>query len=350
MKKRHFLLISFLTLAGFVSYAQTYLILAKPMDAKTWGYADLKGEFVIAPGFSKCMGFSEDGYAPVYDGKAKEFYFIDKSGQKLETEIQGYKLYEIFGFGMKGFSDGLAGVKYQEKWGFINTEGKLVIPATFEKVNPFSSGFTAGLRDGKYWVVDRQGKEFPVDIPGVTDITRFSENMAVFKTEAGVGFLDGSGKEVIPPRFKSAGDFSGGIAWAKDVSDKCGYINAKGEWVIEPQFEGAKDYDPISGLARVKTADTWAYVTRKGELVYMEGTDLYEDFFDGLARGKKAGLFGYFNPKMEWAIEPGFDGARDFKNGFAAVKVGDSWGVIDKTGNWVIEPVFDDIKDVELIR
>ncbi len=49
-----------------------------------------------------------------------------------------------------------------------------------------------------------------------------------------------------------------------------GYINGKGEWVIEPAFEGGKNFDPETGLARVKTAVNWAYVNKSGEVILYE--------------------------------------------------------------------------------
>lgn len=351
MKKKMIFTFCLALVLGFSAFAQDYRILVQPAGVKEWGFADLTGNLVIDAKYKKVIGFSEDGFAALYDAKAKQFGFININGEALSTEVKDFKLIEIFGFGMKGFNDGLAPVKVDEKWGFLNTDGKLAIPANYDKVTIMNSGFASVQRNGLFFVVDKSGTEFQVDVPGIADLNDFSEKLASYKTASDmVGFVDGSGKVVIEAKFKAAGDFHGGLAWAKTEAGTVGYINGKGEWVIEPAFEGGKNFDPETGLARVKTAVNWGYVNKSGEVSYMSDSDLFEDFFSGLARGKRADKFGYYNSKMEWAIQPQFDGARDFKNGYAAVKKGELWGVIDVTGKMIIEPKFEDIKDVEVIK
>ncbi len=351
MKAKKLLAFALIMLTGISAFPQNYLILAKPVGGKDWGYANLKGEFVIQPQYRTAIGFSDNGLAAIYDGKQKEFFFLKENGEKLQTEVTGFKLIEIFGFGMKGFNNGMAPVKVNDRWGFLNTEGNLVIPATFEKVTPFNSGYGSGMRDGKFFVLNKDGYEIMVDIPGLADINEFSEGLATFRgADDMIGYIDGSGKIVIPAKFKSAGEFVDGLAWAKDITGSVGYIDKNGEFVIPPKFEAGKNFDPETGLARVKLAGSWAYTTRQGDHVFVKDTEIWEDFFNGLARGKKNGLFGFYNAGGNWVIQPQFDGARDFKNGYASVKKGDKWGVIDTSGNWVIDPMFEDIKDVELVK
>jgi hypothetical protein len=336
---------------GFGAFAQNYVILVQPAGSKEWGYADLTGNMVINAKYKKCVGFSDDGFAAIYDGSIKQFYFINLKGETLPTEITGYKLIEVLGFGMKGFYDGLAAVKVGDRWGYLNTDGKLAIQVKYEKVTVFNGGYASVQREGKFFVLDHSGTEYPAEFPGIVDLNDFSEGLATFKTEAGlVGFVDGTGKVAIQPIFQSAGDFHGGLAWAKSTSGKLGYINQQGDWAIDPKFDAGKNYDPVSGLARIKSGDKWGYVNKLGEVAYMYDSEMFEDFSDGLARGKKGEKFGFFNDKMEWAIQPQFDGSRDFKNGYAAVRTGELWGVVDKSGNWVIKPRFDDIKDVEVVK
>jgi hypothetical protein len=336
---------------GIGAFAQTYTILVRPAGVKEWGYANLKGEMIINAQYKKCIGFSEDGLAAINDAKSKQFYFINVKGETLPTEIKDFKLQEFLGFGMKGFSNGFAPVKVGEKWGFLNTAGKLAIPANYDKVTAFNEGYATGQKGDKFYVIDKNAGEFPVDVPGIADLNNFSEQRASFKTSGDlVGFVDGSGKVAIPAQYKAAGDFVGGLAWAKNNQDLVGYINPKGDWVIQPKFSAGKDFNPESGIARVKTADTWAYVNKAGDIMNMKDSDIFEDFSDGLARGKKGDKFGFFNDKGEWVIQPQFDGARDFKNGYASVKKGELWGVVDKTGKWIIEPKFDEIKDVEIVK
>jgi hypothetical protein len=351
MKKKMFAVFALMFLGGISAFAQNYVILVQPAGSKEWGYSDLKGNMIIEPKYKKCIGFSEDGLAAIYDAKIKKFQFINLKGEVLPTETEDFKLMEVFLFGMKGFNDGLAPVKIGEKWGFMNTQGKIAIEAKYDKVTIMNSGFASAQREGKFFVVDKSGTEFQVDVPGIADVNDFSEKLASFKTaEDLVGFVNGAGEVAIEAKFKAAGDFHGGLAWAKNDAGMLGYINPQGEWVLKPEFEAGKNFDPESGLARIKNGDRWGYSDKAGDVAFMNDSELIEDFFNGLARGKKSDKFGFYNTKMEWAIEPQFDGARDFKNGYAAVRSGELWGVIDKTGKWVIDPKFEDIKDVEVVK
>jgi hypothetical protein len=351
MKKKLLLSLSLALLLGTGAIAQNYIILVQPAGVKEWGYADLSGKLIIDAKYKKCIGFSEDGLAAIYDGKLKQFYFINTKGETLPTEVTDFKLIEVLLFGMKGFNDGFVPVKISEKWGFLNTEGKLAIPAIYDKVTVLNDGFASVQKGTKFFTVDKNAAEFPVDVADLADVNDFSEGLASFKTGGDqVGFIDGTGKVVIDAKYQAAGDFHGGLAWAKNSTGKVGYINTKGEWVVEAKFEAGKNYDKESGLARVKTGDAWAYVTSSGDLKFMKDSESWDDFNSGLARGKKGGKWGFFNADMVWAIEPKYDGARDFKNGYAAVKSGELWGVINNTGTWIIEPKYDDIKDVELVN
>ena len=350
MKKTMILTLILTLILGYGAFAQTTVIMVQPAGSKEWGYADLKGNLIIEAKYKKCISFSEDGLAAIYDGKLKQFYFINLKGETLPTEVTDFKLIEVFGFGMKGFENGLAPVKIKEEWGFLNTDGKLAIPARYDKVTSFQDGFAAVQRNGQFFALDISGNEFPVETPDIADLNDFSEQMASFRTARDlVGFVHGSGKVAIQPTFQSAGEFHGGLAWAKNSSGKVGYINIQGEWVLEPQFEAGKNFDTETGLARVKTGDKWAYTNKTGEIMYMNDSDTYDDFFNGLAKGKKNDKFGFFDSKGQWAIQPQFDGARDFKNGYASVKKGEIWGIIDTAGNWVVEPKFEDIKDVAIV-
>ena len=205
-------------------------------------------------------------------------------------------------------------VKVGEKWGYMNTEGKMVVPAKFDDGNDFNDGFAAAKSGDKYYVIDAKGAEKPVDASGVTDIRTFSEGLAPYKTaEKKFGFIGSDGKVVIPAQYNTVGYFKEGLAWAKTTDDKVGYINTKGEWVIKPQFEVGKEFEKESGMARVKVGDKWGYVNKTGEVMYVKDTEVWGDFSEGLADGKVGDKKGFFNNKGEWVIKPEFDGTRDFK-------------------------------------
>jgi hypothetical protein len=341
-----------LALMGLSINAQsTFVALVKPYGGDLWGYVNLKGEFIIPAQFSKCFPFSDAGYAPIHDTKNKQYYFINLKGEKLSTEITDYKLIGLLGFDVKGFSNGLVAINQGKKWGFMNTNGKILIPVKFDDVTEFIDGYAVAKNGEKYIVLNTIGEEFPVESSDVVNVKEFSEEFAPYKSvNKQFGFIGKDGKIAIQAQFESVGYFYNDLAWAKTMDGKLGYINKKGEWVIKPQFAAGKNFDSESGLARVKVVDKWAYVNKTGEITYITDTESWSDFYNGLAEGKKNGKKGFYNNKGQWAIEPQFDETREFKNGYASVKIGDKWGVINKEGKWIIQPTFASIKDFEIVK
>ncbi len=339
----------FLSVMQF-SFSQPAVLQVKFEGSKEWSYVNPKGDVLLQPGAVTCDEFTEDGLATVNDMKNKKLYFINIKGEALNTEVQDFKLIERFGFGLSGFENGFVPIKKVEKWGFLNTAGKLAIPMKYDKITNFNGGFATVAIAGKYMVVDGNGMEYPVNIENLVEVKHFSEQLAPFKLSNGkLGYIDTKGVIAIEAKFDNAGFFKNNLAWAKEGT-LIGFINKKGEWVIKPQFTAAEEFDSELGLAKVKMADKTAYVNIKGELITITISETFDDFFDGVAKGKKLLKYGFYNEKNEWAIEPKFEGVRDFKNGYAAAKLYGKWGLIDKQGLWVIEPKFIMIKDVVIIK
>ena len=351
MKHKIHYSIALVLLLGSQAFSQTYVTQVKPAGSKTWGYANLKGELIIPAQYAKCYKFSAEGLAPIYDTEKRQYHFITLKGETLTTSINGFKLIDGFGTDVNGFSHGLAPVKMGEKWGFINSTGKVVIDTKYDKVDAFEDDYTIVLSGTNHVILDTKGTETLIVVSDLADVKQFSEHLAPYRaTNKTFGFIGVNGKVSIPAQFESVGYFHEGLAWAKQTGGVLGYINTKGEWVIKPQFTAGKEFESESGLARVKVGEQWAYVSKAGEILYVKDTEKFEDFSNGLALGKKGEKFGFYNNKGQWTIPPQFDGARDFKNGYAAAKLGDKWGIINKEGKWVIQPQFDGIKDMELVK
>src|SRR2546421_11859187 len=56
------------------------------------------------------------------------------------------------------------------------------------------------------------------------------------------GYIDGTGKVVIEPRFSWAEEFSEGLAAFENEDGKYGYIDETGKVVIEPKFDNWTEF------------------------------------------------------------------------------------------------------------
>jgi hypothetical protein len=332
--------------------AQNYLAMARPAKIKKWGFINQKGELIIKQEHLICDGFTADGFAAVYDPSQRKFYFINTRGERLDIDIQGFRL-KILGMDIPiGFSDGYAAytVDYN-KWGYIDISGKIAVPAKYDFAGEFNEGLAIVKADSKFYILDTLLNARAIDNVSMLTIKHFSEGLAPYKSiNEMMGFLDETGKIAIQPQFMSVGYFVNGLAWAKNVDNKIGYINHKGEWVIQPRFDAARDFDPESGLARIRLIESIGYTNMQGEVQYFDIAEGIGDFSNGLCWCRKNKKIGFINATGEWVISPQFEVVRDFKNGFAAVRTNNKWGIIDKKGQWVVLPDYHALKDMELVE
>lgn len=158
------------------------------------------------------------------------------------------------------------------------------------------------------------------------------------------GYIDKTGKLVIPLQYADAWDFSEGLAPVENAAGKYGYIDAKNNVVIPHQYEDARPFS--EGLARVVTGGSVKYINKKGKTVFTcKYTTAWDgDFHDGLAIvekwSKNTAKYGFINTKGKLAISIKYQDAREFSDGLAAVQVNGKWGYINAEGKTVLKPQF----------
>ena len=98
---------------------------------------------------------AEKDYIAISNETEKKFY--TKNGQEVENR-EVYKENELFS------------KKENDKWGFVNKEGKTIVDPIYDKVTEFNKyGFAAVLKDGKWGVVNKEGKQITDTIYKLND-------------------------------------------------------------------------------------------------------------------------------------------------------------------------------------
>jgi ankyrin repeat protein len=168
------------------------------------------------------------------------------------------------------------------------------------------------------------------------------------------GYIDNTGKFVIPPRFAKVEPFSEGLAavceHGKGTMNHCGYINASGAFVIPPKYYATASFSEGLGAVDVyfdkKDPGTGifgacGYVDRTGKAVIPLQFANCGKFSEGLAGVTIAGFkFGYIDKEGRWVIPPNMQGSpQPFTGGFAQVWVqgifSGEYKWIDRSGNIV---------------
>jgi hypothetical protein len=216
-------------------------------------------------------------------------------------------------------------------------------------------------KDNKVGFIDKTGK-LVIDfdrLPAKTEIGNFSEGFAsicfwdkppsIYSLHC--GYIDETGKVVIPPRFVLSSQFSEGLAWIR-TETFVGFINHLGNVAFELPDSFSMGFQ--EGLAAVATQTGWGFIDKTGKFISPKRYDQVEGFSDGLAavaegRWKEA-KYGFINKSGEVAIPLRFDprpGQMEgmmflsrFTEGLAPVMFGNLYGYIDHKGNTVIPPIF----------
>lgn len=246
--------------------------LAAVLIKEKYGYIDTSGHLVIPPRFEWAFHFSS-GMALVILRSYRhgsifmnQLGYIDQSGKvaiRLKEPLDSRSL--RIDYPDLLFSEGLVGAARQDKYGFMDKTGRLVIPARFSNVQPFSEGLAAVSINGQYGYIDRSGKM--VIPPQFTEAGPFSDGLAEAEKEKQRGYIDKTGNFVISgSEFKVTRRFSEGLAAAMGENEKYGFIDKTGKFIIPPQFQRVGDF--FEGLAAVQPdSGELAYINPQGEMV-----------------------------------------------------------------------------------
>ena len=172
----------------------------------------------------------------------------------------------------------------------------------------------------------------------------FCEGLAAVELNGKWGYIDKSGKEIIPLKYSFAAPFSEGLATVR-LNGKWGYIDKTGKEVIPLKYDEARSFS--EGLAAVRLNGKWGYIDKTGkEVVSLKYDELYSHIFhEGLTDVKLNGKWGYIDKTGKEIIPMRYDKAHIFSEGLAAVKLNNKWGYIDKTGKEVIPIKYNQVNE-----
>lgn len=265
-------------------------------------------------------------------------------------------------------------ISVEGKRGFIDGSGNVVIEPQFLSVGEFSEGLARvtvpGLteEDRKFernagGFIDEHGKFVigPGSPPGFefTDTSYYSygdfhDNRATFwvgdATGCG-GFIDRTGKVVIPTKFADVNDFSEGLACVSVPRDDgetfdshlARFIDCNGEFVIPPD----REFSAIGfseGRCVISVEDDegdWqdSVIDARGETIIPPGKfESISDFVGGLSRVVRDDKVGCINTMGDIVVPIEFDKLWEFEHSpvTTGVKNG-KWFIVDRTGRCVKE-------------
>jgi bifunctional DNA-binding transcriptional regulator/antitoxin component of YhaV-PrlF toxin-antitoxin module len=319
-------------------------------EGEYWGFIDQSGKMVIAPQFKKAYNFSE-GLAVVQVTDDK-FGFINEKGEfKIPAE---YREASGFSEGLANvvrenqrieyidkngktvfitedaiemaspFKEGMAKIEINNKVGYINKKGKIVIPATYQSGDFFSEGLALvsneknEFESGNQFYINKEDKV--VINKKFETAAQFREGLALIKMDGKFGFINKEGKIVIPATLDETHFFYNGLCAAKK-GELWGFIDKKGKWKINPQFREVSGFTS-SGLSAAQPAnnDKWGFINRNGEMeIEPQFDDVVYPFVDGVAVIKLNANYGLVGTDGKYKANPVFEIMEIYSRQYSAV-------------------------------
>jgi len=203
--------------------------------------------------------------------------YFDKKGKMI------FQLPERYVGG--GFSEGFAPVRvslkngYAYKFGYIDKSGNIIIPLIYDTALPFSEGIGMVRENKNYKGIDRHGKElFKIT---ADECWPFSDGLSKVSVNQKIGFINPKGQIVIIPQFDWACSFYNGRALVeikkdtlksliklRDKESMYGYIDKTGKMVIPAIFESASNFD--GDLAEVRLNGKQCYIDKNGKIIWKQ--------------------------------------------------------------------------------
>ena len=298
----------------------------------------------------------------VKDGK---YGYVNYLGQEIPCTYQDASKY---------FSEGLAAVVMNNKVGFIDVQGNIAIPFQFEYSEPkfhvssycyhrdhrkrsqteydsfwyygfFSDGYACMIKNGKYGFIDRNGKTvIPYEYSWAS---RFHHGTAVVEKKYGkgekYGLIDKNNTLILPIEYDLIQYYPDAEAYEVVKNGKIGLYSGEGKCLIPCQY----DDDPFffyghDGFSRVEKDGKYGLIDRNGIEVLPCQYDDFHTFsidFGEFVEVSQNGKHGIVDLNNQIIVPFEFESAGRFgnnKNLFRVKKDGQI-GFYDRCGNCTLD-------------
>lgn len=328
------------------SLAQDYEKAAYP-----WGFANQKGQLVLAAAYDEVRNFGPEGKALVR--KNGQWYFLSlpiPAGQKLDSlslansiladaSLAGAKAIPL----RKGYqlawpyAEGLARVQApNDSIGFINTQEDWQIPPRYNEAGDFQSGHTWVRIGEQYGLIDTLGKlKTPL---AYEKLTGGQGGEYIFRQQNRYGLLNSSGKIILPAQYENLKAFSPeGLAAAKQ-NNQWGYLNRAAKWVIAPSFLEAASFQEGRAVVRLANGKL-TLIDSKGHSPIPNNQ--YAQIWyaqEGRWIVEKDQQYGAIDSDGRLVIPMRYDELQTASEGFMAYRLGDKWGHLASEDGAILTP------------
>jgi hypothetical protein len=328
-------------------------------DSLKYGFLNSMGKIVIEAKYIYASDFF-NGKSNIISDSIPGILFKDGS-EKIFPQFDATYWYK----------DDLGLAVKNEKYGFINQNGDIIVPLKYEDAFPFYDGY-ASIKSNDNWnYINEEGRVIFSDSL-IFSYRPIIENKAVFmvsgqevekrkrmhsedrtgsqvfveylnqikKQQLKEGLIDINGKIVIEPIYDEiSGYFIHGFMRVRN-NGKAGIINEEGKIIIPIEYENVLDFK--NNMFTAEKESKWGIIDTGNNVIIPFEYGRIRHFENDLALITTKGT-GYVNMDNKIIIEPqySFNLSGDFFNGIALIKKDNQYGFINKNNQIVIPVTYD---------
>lgn len=268
------------------------------------------------------------------------------------------------------------------RYGYVNENGRLIIPCQFEWAGPFGihgtalvhtlddhavfidksgniklqvpmtplhnfdkHGMCLFLQNGKFGWIDQQGNIL-IQPTWEWACSFDDHDMAYVEspTGAGIGWIDRKGQNVIPCKWRGAASAFDAQGWiAVPLDDHIVFIDRQGNVVLTTTYQTGSYHNFDShGWALMRTDKKWDWIDRQGKVHLTFEADECSDFDSfGWAAFRRDKTIGWINRQGQVTLTMPLDQCCSFQTReWAVIFRNQRCGVIDRQGQEIIPPVW----------
>lgn len=314
-----------------------------------YGYIDHKGRMVIEP--TRCNVSEFKNGMGIIDATDRsddlqrsfnkpDIYFINSKGQRIITLDLPHSFTSPF-LAHTHFSEGKIRVEpgfFSAARGvqFYGTDGKLSFTNYYQNATDFSCGLAAVKLNGKYGYINGKGA-LVISNSFDNAWNFFTKNKAIVELNGKWGVINRNGDFVLPPQYGFLWPSTGSYLLAQNAEKTSwGLIDIYGRQADTNSFKNASRF--VNGFAVVENPETHKlyFINDKGKRITSFSFDEFLHFSEGFAGIEINGKWGFINHTGKIIVEPQYEDIIGFSEGLAGVKLNEKWGFINRSGKVII--------------
>jgi hypothetical protein len=235
------------------------------------------------------------------------------------------------------FSEGLYVVTLNEKKGYADKNGNIVIPLKYDVAWGFYRGMANVEINNKGGFINKSGKEVIPLIYDYISLCQQDNNLIAVELNKKYGWINRKGDVIIPIKYDdidSYRQFETGAASVK-LNGKYGLINKKGDLLTPIKYEGLEYLLYSGGLLEVRSNGKHGFINKQGEEVIPLKYEAVGIFFNEITEAKLNNKWGFINKKGEIVLSFKYDSAHTSWDKEITVELNGKTFKIDSKGNCI---------------